>query len=67
LADTTFLIDLINGDSGAVNLAGILENDTVGISSITAHEYLFDIYYKFSEDRATLFHTLKAMAKEKRR
>jgi tRNA(fMet)-specific endonuclease VapC len=54
LADTTFLIDLINGDSGAVSLAGILENDTVGISSITLHEYLFGIYYKFSDDKNML-------------
>lgn len=54
LADTTFLIDLINGDAGAEKLARVLENDTVGISSITIHEYLFGIYYKFSDDKSML-------------
>jgi predicted nucleic acid-binding protein len=54
LADTTFLIDLIDGDSGAENLARLLDNDTVGISSISIHEYLFGIYYKFSENKQLL-------------
>ena len=49
LADTTFIIDLINNDEGAVKMAKIIDRkrSIVFISTITIQEYLRGIYYLF--------------------
>ena len=49
LADTTFIIDLINGDKEAVITAKEIDSkrSIVFISAITTHEYLRGIYYLF--------------------
>ena len=49
LADTTFIIDLINGDKEAVITAKEIDSNRsiVFISAITIHEYLRGIYYLF--------------------
>ncbi|MHA1444375.1 MAG: PIN domain-containing protein [Candidatus Hodarchaeales archaeon] len=49
LADTTFIIDLINNDEGAVEKAKNIDRNRsiVFISAITVQEYLSGIYYLF--------------------
>jgi predicted nucleic acid-binding protein len=49
LADTTYLIDLINGDDEASALAEELDesSETVGLSVISVEEYLRGIYYLY--------------------
>ena len=48
LADTTFIIDLINNDEEAVKIARKIDSmhTIVFISTITIQEYLRGIYYK---------------------
>lgn len=50
VADTDFIIDLINEDPGAVVKAKEIDDNkiVVGISSITVQEYLRGIYFKFN-------------------
>lgn len=47
LFDTSFLIDLVNGDEGAVKKAEETDAEVVfkAVSSITVHEYLRGVYY----------------------
>lgn len=49
LADTTFIIDLVNNDEGAVKMAAKIDSmhSIVFISAITIQEYLRGIYYLF--------------------
>lgn len=49
LADTTFIIDLVNNDEGAVKMAKRIDSmhSTVFISVITIQEYLRGIYFLF--------------------
>lgn len=49
LADTTFLIDLVNGNNKAIELAKELDeiNEFVGLSVISAEEYLRGVYYLY--------------------
>lgn len=56
LADTTFIIDLINSESGAIAKAKLIDEDQIMIfiSSITVQEYLRGIYYKFHSDEDLL-------------
>jgi len=56
LADTTYLIDLVAGDEGAVKLAHELDavDETVYISVITVEEYLRGIYYLYWENKRML-------------
>ena len=54
--DTTFLIDLIRGDEGAVQKAKEVDKESIfkSISVVTVHEYLRGIYYLFSHDENLL-------------
>lgn len=54
--DTTFLIDLVNGDSGAVKKAREIDaqQSFKAISTMTVHEYLRGIYYLYAYDREKL-------------
>lgn len=56
LADTSFLIDLINNYSKAVEKAIKIDNEgvAVAISSITAEEYLRGVYYLFGDSEDLL-------------
>ena len=56
LADTSFLIDLINNKSRAVKLASILDNtgEVVGLSVISVEEYLRGIFYLYRGREKTL-------------
>ncbi len=49
LADTTFIIDLVNNDEEAVKMAGKIDSmhSIVFITTITIQEYLRGIYYLF--------------------
>ena len=53
LFDTTYLIDLINGDEGAVKKAGEVDVEELfkAISIVTAHEYLRGVYYLYMHER----------------
>ena len=50
IADTTFLIDLVNGDKGAVELAEELDSTGEGmaLSAISVEEYIRGVYFLFS-------------------
>ncbi|MGQ9726775.1 MAG: PIN domain-containing protein [Candidatus Bathycorpusculaceae bacterium] len=54
--DTTFLIDLIKGDKGAIQKAKEIDEKSAfkAISVVTVHEYLRGIYYIFSHDKNLL-------------
>jgi predicted nucleic acid-binding protein len=54
--DTTFLIDLVKGDKGAVKKAKEIDEQGTfkAISVVTVHEYLRGIYYLFSHDKKLL-------------
>jgi len=56
LADTTFLIDLVNNDTGAVRVAREIDlsNERLGLSIISAEEYLRGIYYLYWNDKKLL-------------
>jgi len=56
LADTTFLIDLVNNDTGAVRVAREIDlsNERLGLSIISAEEYLRGIYYLYWNDKRLL-------------
>lgn len=56
LADTTFIIDLVNADSGAVSKAKEIDQQQVfvNISTITVQEYLRGVYYLFGHDSKLL-------------
>ncbi|MHA1632118.1 MAG: type II toxin-antitoxin system VapC family toxin [Candidatus Freyarchaeota archaeon] len=49
LADTSYLIDLVNGDRGAVELAEELDvvGEEVGLSVISVEEYIRGIYHLY--------------------
>lgn len=54
LFDTTFLIDLLNGDKGAETLAHKVdeERSLAAISAITVHEYLLGVYLAHAGEKA---------------
>lgn len=54
LFDTTFLIDLLNGDKGAERLAHSVdeEKSLAAISAITVHEYLLGVHLAHGSDKA---------------
>lgn len=56
LSDTTYLIDLINGERGAVELASELDRsgEKAGLSVISVQEYLRGIFYLYWNDEKAL-------------
>ena len=68
LFDTTFLIDLVDGDEGAKDLAQrVDEQQTLkAISVITAHEYLRGVYYLFGDNPKLLQSKLASAESELR-
>jgi len=54
--DTTFLIDLVKGDEGAIQKAKEVDAESAfkAISVVTVHEYLRGIYYLFSHNKNLL-------------
>lgn len=56
LADTSFIIDLIKSDSGALAKAKEIDEHQlrVSLSAITVEEYLRGIFYLFGEDEEKL-------------
>ena len=60
LIDTSFIIDLINGDPNAVEKAIDLDQQQIPvyISSVAVEEYLRGIYYLFSENEEILLRKL---------
>ncbi|MHA2170133.1 MAG: PIN domain-containing protein [Candidatus Kariarchaeaceae archaeon] len=56
LADTSFLIDLVQNEPGAVEIAKEIDNQhvLVFISTITVQEYLRGVYYLFADDQPQL-------------
>lgn len=56
LFDTSFLIDLVNGDTGALRKAEEVDAEALfkAISIVTAHEYLRGVYYLYMHDKELL-------------
>jgi predicted nucleic acid-binding protein len=56
LFDTGFIVDLVNSDKGAVELARVVDEQAslAAISSISVHEYLFGIYFRYRHDEEEL-------------
>lgn len=54
LFDTTFLIDLVDGDKGAKALAERVDNEHgfSAVSVVTVQEYLRGVYFLFSNSKA---------------
>ena len=65
LYDTSFIIDLVNSDERAIELANKAdeEESVVAISSISVHEYLFGIHYRF-HNSANFHEKLKGAIKD---
>lgn len=61
LFDTTFLIDLVSGDKGAIEKAARVDEEGAfnAISVVTAHEYLRGIFYLYLTDSKLLRLKLK--------
>jgi len=61
LFDTTYLIDLVNGDEGAKRRAEEVDAEVIfkAISTITVHEYLRGVYYIYLHDESLLASKLK--------
>ena len=64
--DTSFLIDLVDRDKGAIRKAAQadVEGGLNAISVVTAHEYLRGIFYLYSKNRALLNSKLKEAENE---
>ena len=65
LADTSYLIDLINGERGAIELAEELDatGEEVGLSVVAVEEYVRGIYYLYLNSD-TLKEKLKAAKRD---
>ena len=52
LFDTTFIVDLVNSEAGAVRLAKVVDEEAslASISAVSVHEYLFGVYLKYQKD-----------------
>ena len=68
LFDTTLLIDLVDGDEGAKDLAQRVDEEQTfkAISAITAHEYLRGVYYLFRDNHKLLQSKLASAESELR-
>lgn len=66
LFDTSFLIDLVEGDEGAAKKAEEVDAETLfkGISVITVHEYLRGVYYLYMHDEKLLRSRLRVAEAE---
>lgn len=66
IVDTTYLIDLINGDQGAVELAKELDRDgeLVWFSVILVEKYLRGIYYLYLDDESKLKKKLRGVMRD---
>ncbi len=66
LFDTTFLVDLVNTDTGAAKLARTVddENSVATISAVTAHEYLFGVHFRYGRDSSRLKEKLTSAARD---
>jgi len=56
LADTSFLIDLVNGDQGAISIAKEVDliGERMGLSVISVEEYIRGIYYLYWKEENKL-------------
>jgi tRNA(fMet)-specific endonuclease VapC len=56
LFDTGFIVDLVNADKGAIELAKTVDEETslAAVSAISVHEYLFGIHFRYQRDEVEL-------------
>lgn len=54
LFDTTFLVDLVNSEPGAVRLAKEVDAEAslAAISAVSVHEYLFGVHFRYGGSEA---------------
>ena len=66
IADTTYLIDLINGDAKAVDIAKELDsyNERLALSVISVEEYLRGIHYLYYDKKKILKEKLARAERE---
>ena len=66
LFDTSFLIDLVNGDEGARRKAEEVDAEVVfkAISTVTVHEYLRGVYYTYMNNNPLLTSKLRKVEAE---
>ena len=66
LFDTSFIIDLVNSDPGAVRLARTVDEEAslATISVISVHEYLFGVYFLYRREEEELKLKLDSARKE---
>ncbi|MDG7018213.1 MAG: type II toxin-antitoxin system VapC family toxin [Nitrososphaerota archaeon] len=52
LFDTTYIIDLVNSDEGAVELARKVDEEGSGgaVSAVSVHEYLFGVHHRYRSE-----------------
>ncbi|TLX99763.1 MAG: PIN domain-containing protein [Thaumarchaeota archaeon] len=53
LFDTTFVVDLVNDDPGAVRLAKAVDEESslAALSVVSVHEYLFGVHFRYLRDK----------------
>ena len=66
LFDTTFVVDLVNSDPGAIRLAEKVdgEGSLAAISAVTIHEYLFGVHFRYGRDHRDVLQQKLASAQE---
>ncbi len=66
LFDTTYLIDLVNSNSGALRIARQVdeEGNFAALSVVSAHEYLFGVYYRYHMDEQKLAEKVYSATKD---
>jgi len=65
LFDTTFVVDLVNGEPGAVRVAEVVDEEAslAAISVVTVHEYLFGIHFRYGSEGRDLLQKKLASAR----
>jgi predicted nucleic acid-binding protein len=66
LFDTGFIVDLVNSDKGAIEVAKVVDKQAslAAISVISVHEYLFGVYFRYRRDEEELQNKLVSARNE---
>lgn len=66
LFDTSFVVDLVNSDPGAVRLARVVDEEAslAAVSVVTVHEYLFGVHLRYGREHRGVLHAKLEAAKD---